>query len=83
MMRSDMTFIVLIPVKPGIPLHVNTLYGRLRTGQMTDKLNSYDAAGSGVGTELATLGVAIRCLPLLDPRAADEILGYDENGLPT
>lgn len=38
---------------------------------------------TGVGTELAKLGVAIRRLPVLDPRPADEILGYDENGLPT
>ncbi len=28
--------------------------------------------------------IALRCasLPVLDPRPADEILGYDENGLP-
>ena len=24
-----------------------------------------------------------RALPVLDPRTPDEILGYDENGLPT
>lgn len=29
--------------------------------------------------------IALRCArrPVLDPRPADEILGYDENGLPT
>ena len=29
--------------------------------------------------------IALHCsrLPVLDPRSADEILGYDENGLPT
>lgn len=29
--------------------------------------------------------IALRCsrLPVRDPRPADEILGYDENGLPT
>ena len=29
--------------------------------------------------------IALRCagLPVLDPRSADEILGYDENGLPS
>jgi antitoxin VapB len=29
--------------------------------------------------------IALRCArrPVLDPRSADEILGYDENGLPT
>ena len=29
--------------------------------------------------------IALRCasLPVLDPRPADEILGYDENGLPS
>ena len=29
--------------------------------------------------------IALRCArrPVLDPRSADEIIGYDENGLPT
>ncbi len=29
--------------------------------------------------------IALRCArrPVLDPRPADEIIGYDENGLPT
>ena len=50
---------------------------------MAVKLKSEDAEGSGVGTELADLGALIRRLPVLDPRPVDEILGYDENGLPT
>lgn len=28
-------------------------------------------------------GRQFRALPVLDPRSPDEILGYDENGLPT
>jgi antitoxin VapB len=35
------------------------------------------------GTELAKLGAELRRLPVLDPRPADQLLGYDENGLPT
>ena len=33
----------------------------------------------------AALAIARRCSakPLLDPRTPDEIIGYDENGLPT
>ena len=34
------------------------------------------------GTELARIGKELRKLPLLDTRTPDEILGYDENGLP-
>jgi antitoxin VapB len=35
------------------------------------------------GTELARIGSELRRLPILDPRSPDELLGYDENGLPT
>jgi antitoxin VapB len=33
--------------------------------------------------ELLAIGRRCAALPELDPRAPDEILGYDENGLPT
>lgn len=32
--------------------------------------------------ELLEIGRRCSALPVLDPRPADEILGYDENGLP-
>lgn len=35
------------------------------------------------GTELAKMAAKFKRLPVLDSRSADEILGYDENGLPT
>lgn len=34
------------------------------------------------GTELAKLADKLSKLPVRDPRPADEILGYDESGLP-
>ncbi len=33
--------------------------------------------------ELTAIAKECARLPVLDPRSADEILGYDENGLPT
>ena len=33
--------------------------------------------------EVKALQERIASYPVLDPRSADEILGYDENGLPT
>ena len=32
--------------------------------------------------ELDTIARRVAALPVLDPRASDEILGYDERGLP-
>ncbi len=37
----------------------------------------------GVAAGLLTLSAQYAALPDRDPRAADEILGYDEDGLPT
>jgi antitoxin VapB len=34
------------------------------------------------GTQLAALAARLRKMPVRDRRTADEILGYDENGLP-
>ena len=33
--------------------------------------------------EIMEIGRRCAALPVLDPRSPDEILGYDENGLPT
>ncbi|CLS67924.1 antitoxin [Mycobacterium tuberculosis] len=38
--------------------------------------------GAEVGEELAAIGRRCAALPVLDTRAADTILGYDERGLP-
>jgi antitoxin VapB len=34
------------------------------------------------GSELARLGAELRKLPVLDTRSDEDLLGYDENGLP-
>ena len=36
-----------------------------------------------LAAELMAIGRHCASLPVLDPRSSDEILGYDENGLPT
>ncbi|PRY57631.1 type II toxin-antitoxin system VapB family antitoxin [Glycomyces artemisiae] len=36
-----------------------------------------------IGHRLDALRAELRELPVVDDRTADEILGYDENGLPT
>jgi predicted transcriptional regulator len=36
-----------------------------------------------VASRLAEIQAIVRELPMLDPRPADEILGYDDRGLPT
>jgi antitoxin VapB len=36
-----------------------------------------------LAAELVAIGRHCASLPVLDPRSSDEILGYDENGLPT
>jgi antitoxin VapB len=41
------------------------------------------AQRQGVAEALLDLGRRYAALPERDPRTADEILGYDENGLPT
>ena len=37
----------------------------------------------GMKQRLADVVASYQALPVLDNRSADEILGYDENGLPT
>jgi antitoxin VapB len=36
-----------------------------------------------LAAELMAIGKHCASLPVLDPRSSDEILGYDENGLPS
>jgi antitoxin VapB len=38
---------------------------------------------AGLAAELDRIALEIAALPVLDDRSPDEILGYDENGLPT
>ena len=38
--------------------------------------------GRDLATELDSIALRCAALPLLDQRPIDEILGYDENGLP-
>ena len=40
-------------------------------------------AGRDLAAELLEIGAHCASLPKLDHRSADEILGYDENGLPS
>lgn len=36
----------------------------------------------GIGAEIRRIQVRLAGLPVLDPRSPDELLGYDERGLP-
>jgi antitoxin VapB len=40
-------------------------------------------AARGLAADLMEIGRHCASLPVLDPRSSDEILGYDENGLPS
>ncbi|MEO6318654.1 MAG: type II toxin-antitoxin system VapB family antitoxin [Acidimicrobiales bacterium] len=42
-----------------------------------------DRSGRSLADELEQIARHCAALPVLDPRPADEILGYDEHGLPT
>ncbi|HLZ84907.1 MAG TPA: type II toxin-antitoxin system VapB family antitoxin [Caulobacteraceae bacterium] len=42
-----------------------------------------DRGGRDTAAELLAIGAHCAALPDIDPRSADEILGYDEHGLPT
>jgi antitoxin VapB len=39
--------------------------------------------GRGLSDELTEIALRTAALPVVDDRAEEEILGYDENGLPT
>ena len=40
-------------------------------------------SGRRLAEELDEIALHCSCLPVLDPREAEELLGYDEHGLPT
>ena len=42
-----------------------------------------DRSGRSLAQELDAIALHCAALPVLDSRGADEILGYDENGLPS
>lgn len=42
-----------------------------------------DRAGRNLADELEEIAIHCASLPTLDPRRADEILGYDGDGLPS
>ncbi len=42
-----------------------------------------DKAGRRLADDLLAIGARCAALPDLDTRSAEEVLGYDENGLPT
>lgn len=42
-----------------------------------------DRSGRSLAQELDAIALHCAALPVLDSRDADEILGYDENGLPS
>ena len=54
------------------------------TAALRDHLRRWQREDSGqtLASELNEIGRRCARLPLLDERSADEILGYDENGLP-
>jgi len=39
-------------------------------------------SGRGIGVEVRRIQERLARLPVLDPRSPDEIVGYDEQGLP-
>lgn len=65
------------------------LTGQTKTQAVTDairdRLDRLRDERSGRSRRERLLDLARRCarLPELDPRSPDEIIGYDENGLPT
>lgn len=41
-----------------------------------------ERSGRGLADDLDEIALTCAALPVLDPRSADEILGYDEDGVP-
>ncbi len=64
------------------------LTGETKTAAVTralrEQLNRVrrDRSGMGLADRLVAIGKECAALPVLDDRAPDEILGYDEDGLP-
>jgi antitoxin VapB len=55
----------------------------LREWLARDKQQQPVPAPIGLTEKLLQIGQECAALPILDGRAAEEILGYDQNGLPT
>ncbi len=64
------------------------LTGQTKTEAVTEALRSHlerrrrEQSGRTLADELNEIGRRCAKLPVRDGRSADEILGYDENGLP-
>ena len=50
--------------------------------QRLAQLNTTQADQKSLADELDAIALRAASLPLMDPRTPDEILGYDENGIP-
>ena len=50
--------------------------------QRLAQLNTTQADQKYLADELDAIALRAASLPLMDPRTPDEILGYDENGIP-
>jgi antitoxin VapB len=65
------------------------LTGETKTEAVTKAIRSRlkrlrrERSGRSLAEELNEIGRRCAALPVLDPRPADEILGYDEHGLPS
>jgi antitoxin VapB len=46
------------------------------------RLNKRSRYGRPLSEELRAIGERVAALPVLDPRSPDEIVGYDDRGLP-
>ena len=68
---------------------VSELTGETKTQAVTvaleERLDRIQRERSGISLVDELNEIALRCasLPVLDNRSADEILGYDDNGLPS
>ncbi len=64
------------------------LTGETKTAAVTRALREQlgrvrrDRSGMGLADRLVAIGKECAVLPVLDERTPDEILGYDEHGLP-
>lgn len=64
------------------------LTGQTKTEAVTEALRNHlercrrEQSGRTLASELSEIGRRCAKLPVRDRRPADEILGYDENGLP-
>lgn len=48
-----------------------------------ERLSRVRHSGRSLKDDILEIGSRCAALPVLDPRSPDEILGYDENGLPS